>query len=277
MALKAYYTDAEAEAVKEHLASDSAKALGVEFKKDAEGRNILAVEARDGFALEHITGLRSSVEKAREERDAAVARIKALGDINPADIPKLVEKAKKFDSIDPEAAIGKAKTQYEEWKAEFTQQVAAEHQQAMDALAKQRDALQSQLARELIESRAMQVLSRPTVKGNSDLILPVIRNMTDAVLGEDGTMTVRVLNPLKPGQARIGKSGEPMDLEELIQDEIRVDPRYAPAFGGTGRSGGGEGEGAGSVGAGRRSQMTDKQKALFIRENGREAYRALPD
>jgi len=90
-------------------------------------------------------------------------------------------------------------------------------------------------------------------------------------------MKVRVLNPLKPGQERIGKDGEPMGLEELILDEIKQDPRYAPAFGGSDKSGGGEGAGSGGGGNFRRSTMTALQKSQYIREHGRDQYHKLPD
>jgi len=275
MALKAYYTDAELDEIKDHLGSEPVKALGLEFKKDDAGHNILAVSPRDGFALENVTGLRNSVERTREERDAALAKAKAIGDLDPSKLPDILDKARRFDSLDPEAAAGKAKAQLEEWKKEYTTKVGEEHTQALAAVARQRDALQGQLAKELIESRAMQVLAR--VKGSPDLILPVIRNMTDAVLDEDGNMKVRVLNPLKPGQERIGKDGEPMGLEELILDEIKQDPRYAPAFGGSDKSGGGEGAGSGGGGNFRRSTMTALQKSQYIREHGRDQYHKLPD
>jgi len=278
MAVKAVLTEEEHTAITEHLSTDAAKALGVEFAKNAEGKYLLVVEGRDGFALENVTGLKNSVESAREERDTAQTKLKRFGDMDPDTASDIVSKAKQFDELDPKLEAGKAKAKFDEWKGEFVESVKVQHAEAMAVVSADRDAMRTQLEQELIESQATQILARDDVKGNPVLLLPAIRNMTDTEL-KDGVMTVRVLNPLKPGQARIGKSGDPMELEELIVAELKGNEAYSGAFGASGGSGSGEGDkGAGATGAtAKRSDMADKDKVLFIRKHGREAYRALPE
>ena len=70
-----------------------------------------------------------------------------------------------------------------------------------------------------------------------------------------------------------------MELEELIVAELKGNEAYSGAFGASGGSGSGEGDkGAGAPGStAKRSDMADKDKVLFIRKHGREAYRALPE
>jgi len=277
MALKAFYTPDEAAAIKGHLDSDAAKALGLELKDDGKGHLLPVIEARDGFALEDVAGLKATVETTRAERGALQLQVKALDGLDPATIPALVEKAKQFDALDPKKEEGKNKDRLETWKGDYTKQVTDAHAAELAVVEGQRDVIKRQLAEELITAKASMILTRPELKGNATLLMPVIRNMTDAVADDTGRMTVRVLNPLKPGEAKVGKTGGDMDLEELIVDEMRPDPVYAACWGVPGKSGAGEGGGGGGGGTQQRSKMSSADKVDFIRANGRDAYHALPE
>ena len=279
MALAPFLTEEEYSKIASHIESEVGKALGVEYRKGDDGKYYLVVQEQDGWALENVTGLRNSVEATREERDQALAKLKKFGDVDPAKLPEILDKAKKFDEMDPDAEIGKLKTQFEEWKEELLQQKDQEKEEALAAERQRAERLKAAYEEKAIVAEATSIMSAPEIKGNPALLLPIIRDMTE-VVEEDGQFRVRVLNPTKPGRERIGKDGGPMTLEELIH-ELRQDEKYAGAFEGSGKSGGGTppeggGTGGGEFGAKKRSEMTDEEKAAFIHERGMEEFTKLP-
>lgn len=277
MALKAYYTEDEAAALREHLEADAVKALGIELRKTESGKLVPVIEARDGMALEDVRGLRNSVEASRAEAEEARKRLKAFGDIKPEQLDELRDKATKFDAYDPDAGARQNAEQFDAWKADYTAKITADNQAKVEEANRRAQTYREQLETELIVSEATRILADPNVKGNPALLLPVILNQTDTVEREDGRLSVRVLNPAKPGHARIGKTGDNMTLEELVKDELMKAEQYAPAFGGSTKSGASERETGDRVPEGtKKSAMSDEQKALFIRQHGIEAWRALP-
>lgn len=283
MALPAILTEEEYTKLAPHLASEAVKALGVEYAKGEDGRYVAVVAGRDGYALENVQGLRSSVEASRAERDAAQAILKRYGELKPEDVAAVLDKARKFDGLD--GKVADAKRQFEEWREEHAKTTAEQTAAKVAAVAAERDGYRSQLEQHLIVGQATQILADPQIKGNPALLLPIIRDTTDAVeeQGEDGrkVLRVRVLNPAKVGRERIGKSGGPMTLEELV-GELRLDSRYAAAFEGSGSSGGGTPPGGGGrtdLGGfpANRSKFTLAQKVKFVSEHGQKAFLDLPE
>jgi len=281
MALQAYLTEQEYQQQQQALGQEPVKAAGVEYARADDGNYRLVVTPREGFALEDVKGLRATVERTREERDGALRTIKAFGDLKPEDVPGLRDKATRFDGLD--GKVRDAKAQFEEWKAEHERNLTEQHQ----AQLKERDAaiveLRAELDTHLIVGQATQLLAAPDVKGNPDLLLPVIRNQTEVREEQDQEgrrfWRVAVLNPAKPGRERIGKTGGPMTLEELIH-ELRAEKRYAGAFEGSGASGAGTTGAAGAVDMrgypAKRSEFTTSQKVKFVQEHGSDAFLKLP-
>ena len=236
---------------------------------------MLAVQDRDGYALENVAGLRQSVEATRAERDEAAQKHKAFEGVDPKAVKSLQEKAQRYDQMEGEAA--KVKEQFESWKEDFKAEVSQQHQQELEAATNQAQAYRQQLENQLVRAQATQILSDPKVNGNPALLLPVIRDMTATRENSEGQLEVIVLNPAKPGQARVGKSGGNMTLAELIE-ELKANDQFADAFR-VERSGpGGKAPEGGSRGDGnlQRSKMRVEDKAAYIAEHGREAYQRLP-
>lgn len=274
MALKAYFTQEEYEENKETL--EPLKEHGIEYTPDSNGRLVLQVEPRDGVALDDVKGLQDSVASAREERDKLHSRLYEFGNVEPKTVKEALDKAKKFDELNPEAKAGELKKQFDDWKTEFQSTIQSEHEQQLSEKDARVQALSQQLEGLLVEGEAQRVLADPEINGSIDLLLPVIRNQT-VVVEEDGQPVVKVLNPNKPGQYRVGKSGGDMTLKELIVDELMQDSRYQPAFGARSASGAGEQGSSTPPAAGRRkADMSEADKARYIRQHGREAYRNLP-
>lgn len=240
-----------------------------------DGRYFLNVVERDGVALEDVKGLRSTVEATRSERDKAIQRLKAFGDVDPKAIKDALEKAAKFDDLDPAAEAGKLKKQFDSWKEEFQTAQTEEWQGKVSGVEEVLMARTKQLGQVLVEAQATQVMMHPDVKGRPGVLIPVIKTMTDLV-EENGNLRVRILSP-KTGHERIGKDGSPMEFAELFK-ELRANPEFAGCFDGNNQGGGGSQEGSdtGTPGNYKRSEMTEKQKADFIHKNGIEGYFKLP-
>lgn len=278
MATKAYLTADEHAAIAEHLESEPIKALGVEYKKDAEGRYVLVVQPRDGYALENVTALKGSAAKIRDERDALQDRVKEFGDVDPETIQTLADKAKRFDELDPKAEAGKVMAKLDEWKADFKEKTESAHAAELKAVTDRLAATETQLSDNLIEVQARAIMADPEIDANAVLLMPHVRNRTTTVIGDDGKMRVIVVNPAKPGSAMIGKDGEDMGLKELIADELRSVDALKPAFGAPAASGSGQRSDSSTQSRSGRKQSdyTPKDRSLYIREHGREAWMKLP-
>lgn len=251
------------------------ESLQESYVRRDDGRYFLKVVERDGVALEDVKGLRSTVEATRSERDKAVSKLKAFGDVDPTAIKDALSKAEKFDGLDPEAEAGKLKKQFDSWKEEFQSAQTEEWQGKLKGVEDVLTARTQQLGQVLVEAQATQVMMHPEIKGRPGVLIPVIKTMTDLV-EENGNLRVRILNP-KTGHERIGKDGTPMEFEELFT-ELRANPEFAGCFDGNNQGGGGSQEGSdtGATGNYKRSEMDEKQKADFIHKNGIDAYFQLP-
>lgn len=209
-----------------------------------KGKFVAHVEAAHGYGLEHIVGLKSSVEAARAERDALKAKVSAWGDLDPvqtrADLA-LVEKAKsaipkeQFDAA-VGSEVGKTKKSYEEKLAEAEKRLEARGGKLRNALV-------------TMEARRALIAAGATPKG-AELLLNVVDKIA-VIDGIDGDGMPKV--KLKNGSggfrisAKTGKNDE-MDLDEYAET---LRDEYPEAFSGGGSKGsgatGGGGKGAGSV------------------------------
>jgi len=279
MAIEILLTEEEFNAQADHINSEAAKALGIEYQKADDGRYVLVGVPKDGFAVENVTGLRNTVEATRMERDDAKKIAESYGGIEPSEIRSALDKAKKFDELDPAAATGKLKAQFEEWKTDFSKTKEEEFRGQLTPVTEERDAYRRQLDATLIEADATTIMAKESIKGNPALVLPLLRPLTDTVL-ENGKLRVRVINP-ETGSERVGKTGGAMTMEELLL-ELRGKEEYASAFGGTGKSGSGtppEGSGSGTPPKEGlyRSEMSPAEKARYTHEHGRDAFQSIPE
>jgi hypothetical protein len=103
------------------------------------------------------------------------------------------------------------------------------------------------MEKHLIDSAALSELAK--VSDSPKLLLPHIRGRMK-VVEHDGEFHARIVDD--SGNIRVGKGqgSSPMTLSELIE-EMKSDKEFAPAFRGTGSSGGGATKSTGGAGGSR--------------------------
>lgn len=192
-------------------------------KKD--DKYLLDVKPVDGFALENVDGLKTSLAAVRTERDAAKSNFTEFEGISAVDAKKAIKKVKEYANFDPDQKIAEGIQSQKE-------QLIAEHNKVVDEQNGKIEKLTSQVSTHLIDATATTALN--DAKGSIALLLPTIKNqvkMTEI----DGRYVAQVIDA--NGNARIGNTnGDSMTVTQLVT-EMKEKPEYAGAFEGTGSSG----------------------------------------
>jgi len=246
------------------------------YTKQDDGKYLFNLKARDGYALENVQGLRNSVEAARGERDTALGKLKAFGDIEPSTVTEALAKAKRLDELDPDAEAAKANEALEEWKREYDTSTKSEFQTQVDSEKTRADGYRDQAANLLVNVTATQEMMSEEIKGRPKVLIPILLSMS-RIVEEKGVLDYRIVNP-ETGNDRIGKDGNPLRWREQLL-EMRADEEYSGCFDGTGQSGGGKEERTDSGSGGtpkNRKDMSAQEKAAFVQKNGIDDFMAIP-
>lgn len=194
-------------------------------------------KTESGYAFEHVTGLRNSIEAARAEAREAKAQLKDLKD-----------QSKRFEGLDPDEAreavdklrSGKVtdKEQMSQREAALRRQLEEKHQQQLAEIQEKAARYERDAQARLISSDGLAAIARHG--GNADLLMPIIERSVKIVAGDDGQLRAVVCK--EDGTPRIsmrdGDTGD-MTIEEWVGDILRTDPRYAGAFAQLARGGAG--------------------------------------
>jgi len=115
------------------------------------------------------------------------------------------------------------------------QQLVTKYETSLKSVEQEKSEMQRAMEAHLIDAAAANELARHS--DTPRLLMPHVRAMMK-VVKEDGQFAARIVD--QNGNVRIGKGAgtTPMTLSELV-DEMRSNPEFAPAFRGTGSSGGG--------------------------------------
>lgn len=198
-------------------------------KGDKAGSFIAKIESVDGYSLEDVSGLKSSLSATRRERDEALSSVKGFEGLKPDEVRSNLAKYEKLLNENPE---GKAKEQVEALKRQLVQKHESELKDVQTQLA-QRDKEVHDL---VVIAGATAALSKNG--GSVDLLLPHVISQTKVVRGKDGKPIARILD--SSGNERVSMkqgSTDPMDLDEFVGTVIKQDSRFAPAFKGSGAKG----------------------------------------
>jgi DNA-directed RNA polymerase subunit F len=239
--------------------------------KQVDGKFILDVTPTDGYELDDVSGLKSSLGKERTAKSALEKQLEKFKDLDPDAARTALTELEELKAIDPKKEADKlASTKVESAK----QQLMAAHSKEV----KQRDdrisALTKTVEALLIDSTAAAAIAE--AKGDVELLMPHVRKHT-RVKEDNGQFSVEIVD--KDGNARIGDSkGGPMDIKGLIA-EMRSSPTFGKAFEGDGTTG--SGKQPGSAGGGmpntlKRSLMSPEQKREYQQKHGQEAFLKLP-
>ena len=207
-----------------------------------EGKYVLKVEEVDGWAMENVKALKSSMSRAKQERDDARKIVKELGDDFSVDEYK--EAMGELEKLRKGTGDDRIKAQIESEKKQLTDKFNRDIKASADQLA----ARDKEIEELLITSEATRSLTEH--KGNVTLLLPHVKSRCRVARGANGKPFAQIVgddgNPvltMKQG------SDAPMGIGEFVES-LKSNATYAPAFVGSGASGtsGKNGQGAGSGG-----------------------------
>ncbi len=231
-----------------------------------DGQFVLDVEGVNGVALEDVGALKKAlgVERtARKKSDEALKPYKLDGEdgyLDPVAAGEAIVKVAEFANLDPEKEAGKRadlkitaakKAIIEEWTGKVKTEVD------------RNERIMGQLGKVMVDNEVLRVLSDKEVKGNSRILLPLMRPNIRVVEEEDAFKTV-VYG--EDGEPLLNGKGDPATIKEYVQ-VLRDDEELAGAFGGSEHSGGGGGKG--DLGGGGRK--TDKGGSGEVFGQGRIA------
>jgi len=229
-----------------------------EHYTEKDGKFYLNVTKVDGFAVEDVGGLKSTVENLRTVEKGLRADIKTSEEAMKAVKKQMEELQAKFDGIDPVTArdalskIDDIKNWDGETKIKEAVQVAEQRietkmQTKLNEVVKQHTTKiteletnlsdsQSQLQEAIVTSKIIESISKEG--GNVDVLMPHVRNQVVMVKDSHGKYKPEVIKA--DGTPRIGDSaGNDMTITQLVQ-EMKTQDTFAGCFPGANQSGSGK-------------------------------------
>lgn len=231
---------------------------------EKEGSFFLQAEEVDGFALENIKGLRSTIDQLRGENRDLKTKAGAYEGLDAKAAREAMEKIEQMQNWTP------PQQQAEQMKAREAQYVE-KHSAEIAKIKAENEANASEVRRLLVDVEARRVLTDKEGKpvGSYELLSPIIEKSVrverDATSGKYVT---RVLD--KNGNPMITRKPEQdhdMDLEEYILDILRPQPQYAPAFFGSQASGAGTRSPAAVSAGGKKAKVVNASDLEGLGEN----------
>lgn len=222
---------------------DPIKALYAEQKDGpAKGKFLLQVDGAGGYALENVNGLKTALSTERSAKEAAEAKLKDFGDLDPAAAREAIAKAEKLSALDPEKEADKI---VEERVKAVAEKMKTAHGKELEALKTERDGL----LKEVDQGTRLRAKGEAFDKHG---VIPERRKALDAFVDRylkteivDGKRVVRVLDD--DGNLRVANDGSNMDAARFVE-ELRNDEAFSPFFKGVDKSGGGTPPGSGGAG-----------------------------
>ena len=216
-------------------------AVKVEYTKQSDGMYRLQVKPKDGWALEDVTDLKSTVVATRSERDDAQAQLKAFKGIDPAKARDAMEKIGEMANWKPEEKVAQ---QIEVIKTQLEDKHAAELTKKDEALTK----VTAMYQKVKIEDAALQsFIEQGGRKQSAKPVLAYVREVARMRQTDGGDFLTEIKD--EQGNARLSPatgSTAPMAVAELIA-EMKDSDAFAPLFDGTGATGTGASGGNGAL------------------------------
>jgi|TARA_Y100000310_G_scaffold255696_1_gene263237 hypothetical protein len=226
MALKPFVGSEEGipEALREHYSLD-----------EDTGSYRLNVEQVDGWALENVSGLKSTLGKLKERSQAAEAALQPYAAIE-RDAGEITSALQELNQL--REAQGDESEQVNALKQgmeNLRQQSRNEIEKAVAPLQAKLEARTGQLKEATITSELRKAIVDQG--GNPTLLVPAMLPSVRAEESDDGRIHPVVVD--SEGTARVtGADLAPMSFQDLVS-EVKDRPEYAPAFSANGASGGG--------------------------------------
>lgn len=231
--------------------------------------------AADG--VEDVGGLKSALNKTRDEKRESGRKLKALQE-KYAGFD--VDDYEKLKGLETDAATAKLEAAGE-WE-KIKEQMTTQHAESLSVKDKEIARVTRQLEKVEVDSKVIAAISK--AGGNVELLTPHVRSRLQ-LNTDDFTVTVLDSDGKTP---KVDGDGNPVTMDALVS-EMRKSETYAGAFKASEQSGSGSDPGKGGDGGSggnggmpkhagdlRRGTMTDKQKNEFQKEFGLDALLDLP-
>lgn len=214
------------ETIREHYRAGTAE-------EGADGKFVLGVESVNGWALEDVTGLKTTFSKEMTQRKALEREVARFKDIDPDKAREALTKLQELGDLDPTKEADKiANTRFEAAKT----QLLTKHQDEIKSREERIGSLTKSVDVLVREQRATAELAE--AKGAVELLLPHVLKNTRTVERDGGKFAVEVIDA--EGNVRIANGkGDPMTLKDLVA-EMRQSDAYARAFESDGHDGQGK-------------------------------------
>jgi hypothetical protein len=232
--------------------SDEIKAL---YKEAGDGKFFLQVQPAEGYGLEDVTKLKSTIQALRKNNNdarKAIAPFTVDGSTPKGERPGEWELLSGDDVREGLRIQGEMENWDPEKKADekfgsLKRQLEEKHAKEINGREAKIKSMLRQLEKTMIDAAAIKAISEKTkIPGAVELLLPHVRNQ--ARLREvDGKFRVGVLDPIDPDGAfrpTLKEGTGDMSISELV-DEMSANPTYAAVFSGTGAAGSGASGGTG--------------------------------
>lgn len=186
------------------------------------GKFILDVQPVAGVAIDHTEGLKSSLSKARGERDDLEKKLKTWEGLEPIDTRAKLEKLDNLQKIDPTKEADRLADE----KVNSVKEKAKQELSDAQAKAAERETkLTAQIRHLMLSNAATTALQKHG--GNVELLTPHVERQCRVREKEDGTFVTEVLD--KSGEVRLKDISNPMSIEDLVSEMKALEP-YSSAF-----------------------------------------------
>jgi len=225
MAFRPYYEDADEipEALREHYAEND------------DGLHVLQLEGANGWAVEDVSKLRSTLGKLKDAEKKARGELQGFRQLerSPEDIQAALQQLEEqqANGQDESERIAALRRELEQVRSASQQELQKATQPLQEKLDRRTDQV-----RNLIRDNALTqaIASRG---GKPKVLMPALKEQLHVEEDDNGNLMAVVVDD--EGTPRVtGKDLQPMGIDALV-DEYQADPDWAGAFPGTNNSGGG--------------------------------------
>lgn len=202
------------------------------FYKESDGKHILNVEPVEGFRLENVDSLKNAYESEKTARKVANEKLTAFDGLDAQAARDALATVEKYKGFDPEKD---AERIAEQKLTDMRTQLQAEFETNMNPIIEENKSLKTGMVTDRLTASASQAIA--AANGSTELLMPIIKNMTKAEF-VDGKVVISVTGDDGKPRVKDHVNNVLMGVDDLVA-ELRNNPAYGGAFkAGGGGSGG---------------------------------------
>ena len=208
---------------------------GLRAAAKSDGGKFIVESLPDGWGLEDVAGMKSTLSAERTQRKNAEKALAAFEGIDDA-------AGAREALVQMRAGTLKSSKELDEFRKQLEAKVGSDLAKKDQSVA----ALTKQLREQLVDGAALKAIAE--AGGNPKLLMPIVRSAVKAEQGTDGTFAVTLTD--EQGKELVSSaegSTRPMTLPEFVQ-QLRTQPDFKGAFAGSGTGGSGDSHAAGGSG-----------------------------